>query len=212
MVVLAAVVLHDYAGFGQRPELLPVEALVAQASMETLDEAILPRTAGLDIDRLDLVGGQPSLDFLGDKLGTIVTPQVGGRSVLGDGPPDPFEHIAALESTVGPQHMTLTGVFVQDRQHAQGSASRGGNRVDAVAPALPRCSGLLGNPVETQQLTEPVLAPGWADHSQPDGIRNRCTWLVSAPSQPSCRSGRRLLADGAHPYRPRDHRRLSALA
>lgn len=83
MVVLAAVVLNDYAGFGQRPELLPVEALVAQASMETLDEAILPRTAGLDIDRLDLIGGQPSLDFLGDKLGTIVTPQVGGRSVLG---------------------------------------------------------------------------------------------------------------------------------
>src|SRR6478609_5247925 len=117
LVVLAAVVLNDYAGFGQRPELLPVEALVAQASMEALDEAILPRTAGLDIDRLDLIGGQPSLDFLGDKLGTIVTPQVGGRSVLGDGPPDPFEHIAALESTVGPQHMTLTGVFVQDRQH-----------------------------------------------------------------------------------------------
>ena len=43
MVVLAAVVLNDYAGFGQGPELLPVEALVAQASMEALDEAILPR-------------------------------------------------------------------------------------------------------------------------------------------------------------------------
>jgi hypothetical protein len=37
MVVLAAVVLNDYAGFGQGPELLPVEALVAEASMETLD-------------------------------------------------------------------------------------------------------------------------------------------------------------------------------
>ena len=86
MVVLAAVVLHDYAGFGQRPELLPVEALVAQASMETLDEAILPRTAGLDIDRLDLVGGQPSLDFLGDKLGTIVTLQVEVSEVLCLGP------------------------------------------------------------------------------------------------------------------------------
>ena len=88
MVVLAAVVLNDYAGFGQRPEMLPVEALVAEASMETLDEAILPRTAGLDIDRLDLVGGQPSLDCLGDKLGTIALQQVGGRSVLGDGPPE----------------------------------------------------------------------------------------------------------------------------
>ena len=56
MVVLAARVLNNYASFGQCPELLPVEALVAEGSMETLDEAILPRTAGLDIDRLDLVG------------------------------------------------------------------------------------------------------------------------------------------------------------
>jgi hypothetical protein len=46
MVGLTAVVLNDYAGFGQRPELLPVEALVAEASMETLDEAILPGTTG----------------------------------------------------------------------------------------------------------------------------------------------------------------------
>ena len=101
MVVLAAVVLNDYAGFSQRPELLPVEALVAQASMETLDEAILPRTAGLDIDRLDLIGGQPSLDFLGDKLGTIVTPQVGGRSVLGDGPPETVLSSDVLDRTFG---------------------------------------------------------------------------------------------------------------
>ena len=99
--------------------------------METLDEAILPRTPGLDIDRLDPIGGQPSLNFLGDKLGAIVTPQVGGRSVLGDGPPDPFEHIAAFESTIGPQHMTLTGGFVQDRQHAQGS-----ERPAVAAPGL----------------------------------------------------------------------------
>ena len=40
MVVLAAVVFNDYAGFCQGAELLPVEVLVAQASMETLDEAI----------------------------------------------------------------------------------------------------------------------------------------------------------------------------
>ena len=36
--------------------------------------------------------------------------------MLGDGAPDPFEHIAALESTVGPKHVTLTSVFVQNRQ------------------------------------------------------------------------------------------------
>src|SRR6478672_428933 len=127
-------------------------------------EAILPRTAGLDIDRLDLVGGQPSLDFLGDKLRTIVTPQVGGRSVLGDGPPDPFEHIAALESTVGPQHMTLTGVFVQDRQHAQGSASRGGIRDEVPAPDMAPVLGLRRQP--RGEATTHHLAPG-GRHSQP---------------------------------------------
>ena len=59
MVVLAPIVLNDDAGFAQGPKLLPVEALVAQASMETLDEVVLPRPAGLDIDRLDLIGGLP---------------------------------------------------------------------------------------------------------------------------------------------------------
>jgi hypothetical protein len=36
----------------QCPELLPVEALVAGASMETLDEAILPRIAERVLMRL----------------------------------------------------------------------------------------------------------------------------------------------------------------
>ena len=60
MVVLAALVLNDCAGFCQGQELLPVEALVAQASMETLDEAILSRTAGLDMV-------SPVLQPVGDK-------------------------------------------------------------------------------------------------------------------------------------------------
>jgi hypothetical protein len=42
IVGLAAVVFNDYTGFGQPPELLPVEVLIAQTSMETLDENILP--------------------------------------------------------------------------------------------------------------------------------------------------------------------------
>ena len=123
-------------------------------------------TAGLDIDRLDLIGGQPLLDFLGDKLGAIVTPQVGGRSVLGDGPPDPIEHIAALESTVGPQHMTLTGVFVQDRQHAQGSASRGSIRDEVPAPDMAPVLGLRRQP-RGDAATHHLALGG--RHSQPEG-------------------------------------------
>lgn len=57
MVVIAAEVLNDNPGFGQRPELLPVEALVTEAAMEALDEPILPGAGRLDVDRLDQVLG-----------------------------------------------------------------------------------------------------------------------------------------------------------
>ena len=54
-VVFPAVVLDDHAGFGERPELLTVEAFVTEASVEALHIAVLPRAAGFDVDRLDPV-------------------------------------------------------------------------------------------------------------------------------------------------------------
>jgi len=64
MVVIATEVLNDDTGFGQRPELLPVETFVAEAAMKALDEPVQPRTGGLDVDRLNLVRSQPPLWFL----------------------------------------------------------------------------------------------------------------------------------------------------
>ena len=54
-VVFPAVVLDDYAGFGEGPELFPVKAFIAQASVEALHIAVLPWAAGFDVDRLDPV-------------------------------------------------------------------------------------------------------------------------------------------------------------
>jgi hypothetical protein len=104
MVVLAAVVLDDHSGFGQSPKLLAVEALVPEASMEALDEAVLPGAARLDVDRLDRVGRQPALDLLGDKLRTVVAAQVGRSSVFRDGPFHPFKHVSAFKRPVGAAH------------------------------------------------------------------------------------------------------------
>ena len=47
-VVFPAVVLDDHAGFGERPELLPVKAFIAEASVEALHIAVLPRAAGFE--------------------------------------------------------------------------------------------------------------------------------------------------------------------
>ena len=47
--------LDDHAGFGKRPRLFPIEAFIAEAVVERFNEAILPRTGGLDVDRLNIL-------------------------------------------------------------------------------------------------------------------------------------------------------------
>ena len=46
LVVLVSVVLDDDAGLGQGPELLAIEALIPEATVEGLDEAVLPQAGG----------------------------------------------------------------------------------------------------------------------------------------------------------------------
>ena len=54
-VVLDPEVLDDNVGLGQRPHLLLIEALIAEAGVERLHEAILPRTGWGDVDRLNIL-------------------------------------------------------------------------------------------------------------------------------------------------------------
>ena len=82
-VVLFPVIFDDNAGLGQGPELLAVEALVAEAAVEGFYEAVLPWAARLDVEGLYLVCCQPALEFLdSDKLRAVVGADVVGRSVL----------------------------------------------------------------------------------------------------------------------------------
>ena len=54
-VVLDPEVLDDNVGLGQRPHLLLIEALIAEAGVERFHEAILPRTGWGDVDRLNIL-------------------------------------------------------------------------------------------------------------------------------------------------------------
>ena len=54
-IVLGPEVFDDHAGFGKRPRLFPIEAFIAEAVVERFNEAILPRTGGLDVDRLNIL-------------------------------------------------------------------------------------------------------------------------------------------------------------
>ena len=73
-VVFVAVVLDDHASFGKCPKLLSVKTLISEASMKAFYEPILPRTTGINVDRLDLILFKPRLDRLSDELTAVITP------------------------------------------------------------------------------------------------------------------------------------------
>lgn len=71
-VVVPAPTLDDDLGFSRGVEDLAVELFVAQAGIEALHIAVLPRTARFDIRRLGAHSGDSFLKRLGHELGAII--------------------------------------------------------------------------------------------------------------------------------------------
>jgi hypothetical protein len=141
LVVFVTIVFDHHARFCQRPESLSVQTLVAEATVEALHEAVLPRATRLNVDRLNLVLRQPSLDRLRDELGPVVRPQVLGSAVLFDGFLQPRQYVRGAQRSVGPQDMALAGVFVQDGQHPQRPAAHGRIGDEVPGPDVPPMRG-----------------------------------------------------------------------
>lgn len=101
-IVVDAEVLDDHPRLRERPELLAVQALIAEATVEGLHEAVLPGTGWLDIDRLDLLRRQLGLEFLGDKLRAIVGADELRGPVLRDRLFHQGNNVGRLQGPVGP--------------------------------------------------------------------------------------------------------------
>src|SRR5256886_10652087 len=79
-VVVASPALDDDLGLAQSVEDLAVEQLIAQASVEALDVAVLPRAAPLDVGGLVTDHRNPFLHGLGGELRSVVGPDVSGNA------------------------------------------------------------------------------------------------------------------------------------
>ena len=73
-VVLAPEAFEQHAGALQAPELVFVEALVAQSAVELLAEAVLPGLAGCDVEGVGPALLEPVDDLGGDELAAVVRP------------------------------------------------------------------------------------------------------------------------------------------
>ena len=133
LVVVVPIVLDDNAGLGEGPYLLSVKAFVPEASVEGLYEAVLPGTSGFYVDRLDLLFGQPALEFSGYKFRAIVGSYVLGSAVELHGAFNEVNHILGFKGAVCTQDVTFTGIFIEHRKHADRSSSSRG-----VSDKVPR--------------------------------------------------------------------------
>jgi hypothetical protein len=80
---------QDDSGLKKGTEEFPVQALVTQLVVEAFNVSVLPWGTRGDLDRLDLLLGQPVHDGIGDKLWPIVASEMLRSSVTGYGG---FEH------------------------------------------------------------------------------------------------------------------------
>ena len=143
LVIVAAVIFGQDAGFGDAEHEFPVEALVAQAAVEAFDMTVLPRAARFYIESLDPAPGQPVAQDAGDKLAAVVTADVLGRAPFGHQSFHHFDQVVGRELAGHVQSETLPAVFVNEAKDTQSSAvvSAVGHEVPApnvVEPLGPR--------------------------------------------------------------------------
>ena len=119
IVVVVAPQGQRAAGVGQAVEDLLVQALVAQASVEGLDVAVLLRFAGVDVMPFDLVVVRPFQDGLAGELGPVVRNYAGGFSMDPDESVQLSRNPGPRDAGVGDQAEVFAAAVVIHRQDAE---------------------------------------------------------------------------------------------
>ncbi len=134
MVVFPSPVLQDHSGLGQCPELLPIQALIAEPGVEALDVAVLLWAAWVDVEGFDAVFCQPSAKLLLDELGAVVAADVLRGPALFNEPGDDLAHLMGVDLAVHVDAEAFPGVFIHDVEHPKLSAAHGGVMDEVPAP------------------------------------------------------------------------------
>lgn len=91
-----------------------VQAIAAEATLETFHERILPRAAWLYVQARDLRFPQPSSDRLSDELRSVVAANAFRRSILANRLLQQLHDILSLERARGLQLDAKAAVLVDD--------------------------------------------------------------------------------------------------
>jgi hypothetical protein len=118
-VVVTTPALEDDLRLVERVEDLPIEKLVTQARVETLDEAVLPRTAWCDVGGACADSCDPVLHGFGQELGAIVGADVAGHAAQDEQVRQRIDDVDGFEPAGHSDRKTLVGELVDDVEHTE---------------------------------------------------------------------------------------------
>jgi len=151
-VVVTAPAFDDDLSLAQRVEDLAVEKLIAQACIEALDEAILPRAAGHDVSGLCTDSADPLLHGLGDELRTVVGTDVLGNPAQDEQVREPIDDIDRCEPAGYPNGQALVGELVDDVEQAELASIMRALLDKVVGPDM---VAALGSQTDARSVIEP---------------------------------------------------------
>ena len=117
-VVMPTPAFHDDPGLLERVEDLAVEKLVAQASIEALDVAILPWAAGGDVGGLRPDGGDPVLYGRGDELRAVVGADVLRHAAQDEEIGQDVDDVGGVELAIDTDRQRFMRELVDHVEHA----------------------------------------------------------------------------------------------
>ena len=142
LVVIVAPVREEHSRFAERVYQLAVQALLPEAAIEALCVPVLPRASGVDVEGLDPVFFEPSIDRLGDELGAVARARAFGGSMLAYRLLQQGQHVASLD---GVDAVALPGELVDQIEGSELAPSLG-----LVADEVPcRRTAFCGSPVDS---------------------------------------------------------------
>ena len=142
LVVEADPVGDDDASFGERIELLAVEALVTEAGVKGFDVPVLPGRARVDVERADAAVGQAVPDGTGDKLGAVVGADMLRRSVGFDGLGEDGHDVVSADTAGDMMGDALLRVLVDEHQGPEATSTGRDVRHEVPGPHMAGVGGL----------------------------------------------------------------------
>ena len=142
-VVVVPPVREDQSRLAERAYQLAVQALLPEAAVEALGVSVLPGASGVDVEGLDPVFLEPSLDSLGDELGAVVGADAFGRSMLAYRLLQQSQHVGGPDGAVGVDAVALPRELVYQIEGPQLAPSLGVVRDEVPGPDVVAADSLL---------------------------------------------------------------------